>query len=80
MDQSQEPKARDRTGEVAGSGPGEGAPRWVKAAGIVALVVVLLAVVMLAVKGHHGPSRHFGGQAPLSGVAAPAVQAAGGTG
>lgn len=80
MDQPQEPEARDKTDEVAGGGPAEGAPRWVKAAGLVALIVVLLVVVILAVKGHHGPSRHFGGQPPLRGIAAPATPVTGGIG
>jgi hypothetical protein len=35
------------------------APRWVKAFGIVALVVVLVIVIMLLVGGEqHGPGRH----------------------
>ncbi len=37
-----------------------GAPRWVKIAGIIALVVVLAVVVMLLIGGH-GPGRHLGG-------------------
>jgi hypothetical protein len=52
-----------------------GTPRWVKAFGIIAIVVVLLFVIMLvAGGGRHGPARHRlsdsgpGGQSPLSGV------------
>ena len=45
-------------------------PRWVKAFGIITLLVVLVFVVlMLAGGGDHGPGRHFptggaGGQTP----------------
>ena len=36
-----------------------GAPRWVKVFGIVALALVLmLAILLLAGGGSHGPSRH----------------------
>lgn len=39
--------------------PTTSTPRWVKASGIVALVVlVLLAVVLLTGRGGHGPARH----------------------
>ena len=54
-----------------------GAPRWVKASALVALVVVLLLVaVMLLSGGEHGPGRHsdsggpsgqLGGHAPPDG-------------
>jgi hypothetical protein len=39
-----------------------GAPRWVKAVGIIALVVALLVVVMVLIggTGGHGPQRHGG--------------------
>jgi hypothetical protein len=38
-----------------------GTPRWVKAFGIVVLVLVLLVVVIMAagVGGRHGPGRHM---------------------
>ena len=38
----------------------EGTPRWVKAVGVVTLVVVVLFVVVLVIRspGGHGPSRH----------------------
>jgi hypothetical protein len=41
-----------------------GTPRWVKAFGIIALVVLVLVVVMLiAGRGGHGPGRHaLGGE------------------
>ncbi|MGI5379953.1 hypothetical protein ACQEV2_38030 [Streptomyces sp. CA-251387] len=58
--------------------PPQGMPRWVKGAGLVALAVVLLGVVMLLATGHHGPGRHLGGQEPLA--TAPAGPAAGGSG
>ncbi len=39
-----------------------GIPRWVKAAGlIIALVVLVLVVTMLVSGGDHGPSRHAPG-------------------
>jgi hypothetical protein len=39
-----------------------GTPRWVKAFGLVALIVVLLFfVVMLVDRGGHGPGRHAPG-------------------
>jgi hypothetical protein len=45
-----------------------GAPRWVKVAGIVALVVALLVVVMFLIggTGGHGPQRHGGGAQPAA--------------
>jgi len=35
-----------------------GTPRWVKALGIIALLLVLLVVVALLLGGNHGPGRH----------------------
>lgn len=57
-------------------GPDPGAPRWVKAFGIVALVLVLLFVVVMFFGGSHGPGRHSGGggYTPLSGGAEHVVQ------
>lgn len=49
-----------------------GAPRWVKAFGIIAVVLVLLLVVMLLTG--HGPARHTGGHAPPSAIAEGGVQ------
>ncbi|MGP4085183.1 hypothetical protein [Streptomyces sp. KR55] len=70
VDPPQEPDTCDKTGEIPARTPAAGMPRWVKASGLIALIVVLLFVVMLLVKGpgDHGPGRHFGGQAPLVGV------------
>jgi hypothetical protein len=46
--------------------PDTGTPRWVKVAGIVALALVLLFVVLILTgRGGHGPGRHTpGGDAP----------------
>jgi hypothetical protein len=58
-------------------------PRWVKVAGIVAVLVLLLIVVLL-VSGGHGPRRHAsggtGGHAPLSSVTAGLMLSGGGLG
>jgi hypothetical protein len=42
--------------------PDTGTPRWVKVAGIIALVVVVLFVVIMITGrgGGHGPGRHSG--------------------
>jgi hypothetical protein len=51
-----------------------GTPRWVKVAGIIALLVVLLLVIVIVTDGEHGPGRHTpsdnpgGHTAPPSGV------------
>jgi hypothetical protein len=49
-----------------------GTPRWVKAFGVIALIVVALFVVLLVFGGGHGPGRHSddaGGQrTPSSGL------------
>lgn len=37
-----------------------GAPRWVKIAGILAAVVVVVLVIAALVGSGHGPQRHFG--------------------
>ena len=67
----------DSRGAEPGAAPTTGAPRWVKAFGIIAVIlVVLLAVLLLVGGGNHGPGRHTGsagaaGQAlPASGTAA----------
>ena len=51
-------------GDDTGAGTGRdypGMPRWVKLAGIVALALVLLVVVLMVagVGGQHGPGRHL---------------------
>lgn len=38
--------------------PYPGAPRWVKAFGVIVLVVVLLFVILIFTRGPHGPQRH----------------------
>jgi hypothetical protein len=35
-----------------------GTPRWVKVAGVVAVLVVLLFVIVAITGGEHGPGRH----------------------
>ena len=35
-------------------------PRWVKAFGVIAVVVVLLIAILLLTGGNHGPGRHTG--------------------
>jgi len=53
---------RDTPGERPVADQRPGTPRWVKATGIIALVVVvLIAIVMLTGgAGQHGPGRHTG--------------------
>jgi hypothetical protein len=42
-----------------------GTPRWVKVSGIVALVLVVLAIILIvAGGGQHGPGRHLPSGAP----------------
>jgi hypothetical protein len=53
------------TDEEAVDQPRAGTPRWVKVAGAVVAVLVLL-VVVKAVAGGHGPGRHLGGDNPSS--------------
>ncbi len=49
----------DDTGVRPGRGATIGAPRWVKALTISALVLILLVVILLLTGGgSHGPSRH----------------------
>jgi hypothetical protein len=35
-----------------------GLPRWVKVAGIIALALVVLVLIVLLAGGNHGPGRH----------------------
>ncbi len=55
--------AGDEAGLGSDRGPTTGTPAWVKAFGIIALVVVLLFVVakLTGLGGDHGPGRHGGG-------------------
>ncbi|MGH3695764.1 MAG: hypothetical protein ACRDRX_17545 [Pseudonocardiaceae bacterium] len=48
-------------------------PRWVKACGIIALVVILAFVIVLVTRGPHRPGMHGagGGAAPSASVTAP---------
>jgi hypothetical protein len=65
------PSSPERDGS-ADRGPTAGPPRWVKVAGIIALALVVLLLIVLLVGGNHGPGRHqssrgLGG--PLASVA-----------
>ncbi len=67
------PDANGDTGVEPDCGSPPGAPRWVKAFGIIALVLVLLVIALLVTGGlgGHGPGRHVtsgdrGGAAPLA--------------
>jgi hypothetical protein len=42
----------------AAAAHGRGTPRWVKVAGVIALVVLVMLVVALLSGGKHGPGRH----------------------
>ena len=55
----------EEAGAAASVGePIAGTPRWVKAFGVIALVVVVLFVIVLLVRGgEHGPGRHSSGGA-----------------
>ncbi len=62
--------------EPTGASPGEDAhqgspprmPRWVKMAGIIVgvLILVFLVLQLTGVAGQHGPGRHFSGLGPQS--------------
>ena len=43
--------------ESADRGP-TGLPRWVKVAGVIALALVVLVLIVLLAGGNHGPGRH----------------------
>jgi hypothetical protein len=62
------PSSSERDGS-ADRGPTAGPPRWVKVAGILALALVVLVLIVLLAGGNHGPGRHqssrgHGGQPP----------------
>lgn len=51
-----------------------GVPRWVKVFGVVAVIVVLLAIAaMIWVGGEHGPGRHMHGDHTAASAFAPFV-------
>lgn len=51
----------DEVSAAPGVEPTTSAPRWVKAFGVISLVVVVLVLVLLLVGGgNHGPGRHSG--------------------
>jgi hypothetical protein len=51
------PSSPERDG-TADRGPTAGPPRWVKVAGIIALALVVLVLIVLLAGGNHGPGRH----------------------
>jgi hypothetical protein len=51
------PSSPEREGS-ADRGPTAGPPRWVKVAGVIALVLVVLVLILLLAGGNHGPGRH----------------------
>jgi hypothetical protein len=53
-DQPASPEREER----ADRGPTVGPPRWVTVAGIIALALVVLVLIVLLAGGNHGPSRH----------------------
>jgi hypothetical protein len=66
------PSSPERGGSADG-GLTAGPPRWVKVAGIIALVLVVLVLIVLLAGGNHGPGRHqssSGHGGPLPSVAA----------
>ena len=57
------PYPRDADDAEAGEAPAagdSGTPRWVKVAGVIALVVLVMLLVALLSGGKHGPGRHLG--------------------
>jgi hypothetical protein len=67
------------TGDVPDRESPPRTPRWVMIAGIIALILALLFVVMMVVGGGHGPGRHLsgmglGGATPLSIVTVQSLQ------
>ena len=44
----------------AAAAPDSGTPRWVKVAGVIALVILVMLLVALLSGGKHGPGRHLG--------------------
>ena len=55
------PDSNSDTGDDTSAGPGReypGIPRWVKAFGIVAVVLVLLVAIIIFIGGHTSPVQH----------------------
>jgi hypothetical protein len=69
------PDSNDDADEKTGVGPDRGSttatPRWVKVAGLIALVVLLLFVILLLTGGGHGPGRHTSSGGSPGGHASP---------
>lgn len=53
----------------AAAPPDSGTPRWVKVAGVIALVILVMLLVALLPGGKHGPGRHVGDTGTRSPVA-----------
>lgn len=53
-------RATEQT-QMADLPPYPGAPRWVKVAGIIAIILILLAAILVftGIGGPHGPGRHL---------------------
>ena len=67
------PSPPERDGS-AGRGPTAGPPRWVKVAGVIALALVALVLLLLLTGGNHGPGRHQ--SSPEDGGPSPSVATA----
>ena len=83
MDESLDTYARGEEMRMADPPPYPGAPRWVKALGIVVIVVVLLVAAGMFIGGEHGPGRHSpsgdaGGLPPSSAMGDHATPESGG--
>jgi len=66
------PDTGDDTGLGSGRGSTTSTPRWVKLAGIIAIALVLLLVIILHLLGGFGPGLHTpGGDIPPSSVRKP---------
>jgi hypothetical protein len=59
-DPTRPPNSEDITGAGRDRGSASGMPRWVKLLGVIAAVVVALAITLM-LSGGHGPGRHMHG-------------------